>query len=75
MSDQGFSLSADAAFVPILAHRYVVCTSDLDSSGVLSIADAEDAIVYGSSLEEYLVREFLRDPLSGSTIADSAKSS
>jgi hypothetical protein len=59
MADQGFSLDEAASLVPIYAHRYVVCTSDLDSSVVLSIADAEDAIVYGSSLQEYLEREFL----------------
>ena len=61
MAEQGFDLAADAGLAPIYIHRFVVCTSDLNSSPVLSIYDGSDAIVYGSSLKEYLEREFLRD--------------
>lgn len=61
LAEQGFDLPADAELVPIYAHRYVVCTSNLDCSVVLSIVvRSTDAIVYGKSLEEYLEREFLR---------------
>jgi hypothetical protein len=61
LREQGFDLSGQANLVPIFAHRYVVCTSNLDFSAVLSIAVHDvDAIVYGNSLQEYLEREFLR---------------
>ena len=60
--EQGFDLPAEAQLVPIYFHRYVVCTPDLNRSPVLSIADhSTDAIVYASSLREYLEREFLND--------------
>lgn len=36
------------------------CTSRLDSSVVLSIADEYYAIVYGNTLQEYLENEFLK---------------
>jgi len=62
LAEQGFVLGPEESLVPIYIHRYVVCTSDLGSSVVLSIADGDDAIVYGRSLREYLEREFLRDP-------------
>jgi hypothetical protein len=62
LAEQGFNLPAEAKLVPIYAHRYVVCTSNLDCSVVLSIVvHSTDAIVYGKSLEEYLEREFLRE--------------
>lgn len=60
MADQGFALAADDSLMPVYLHRYVVCTARFDSSVVLSIADGDDAIVYGNSLEEYLKTEFLR---------------
>lgn len=64
LAGQGFDLPSEANLVPIFAHRYVVCTADLNSSVVLSIVVNEvDAIVYGSSLQEYLETEFLRDPI------------
>ena len=63
MAEQGFVLAPGADLVPIYIHRYVVCTSNLESSVVLSIHDGADAIVYGNSLKEYLEREFLRDAL------------
>src|SRR5712671_2356649 len=59
LGDEGFDLADDESLVPIYGHRYIVCTSDLNSSVVLSIAGGADAIVYGRSLEEYLQREFL----------------
>jgi hypothetical protein len=61
MSEQAFDLPLEAILLPIYGHRYLVCTSDLESSVVLSIGDHNDAIVYGNSLKEYLEREFLRD--------------
>jgi hypothetical protein len=61
LAGQGFELSAEASLVPICSHRFVVCTSNLDSSVVLSIVvNSIDAIVYGNSLREYLEKEFLR---------------
>jgi hypothetical protein len=45
LAEQGFDLPAEAKLILLYAHRYVVCTSDLVSSVVLSIADGEDAIV------------------------------
>ena len=59
LSDQGFVLPAEASLVPIYGSRYLVCTSDPNSSVVLSIEDGADAIVYGDSLKGYLEREFL----------------
>ncbi|HUI76762.1 MAG TPA: hypothetical protein VLY24_02575 [Bryobacteraceae bacterium] len=59
LSDQGFELGPESDLMPFYIHRYVVCTADLDSTVVLSIADGEDAIVYGESLQKYLEREFL----------------
>jgi hypothetical protein len=60
MAMQGFDLSPSATLAPIYGHRYLVCTSDLNRSVVLSIDGPDDAIVYGNSLQEYLEREFLR---------------
>jgi hypothetical protein len=57
--DEGFELESTAALVPIFSHRYLVCSSDLDKSPVLSIMGT-DAIVYGNSLRIYLQREFLK---------------
>ena len=60
LAEQGFELPAEARLVPIYGHRYVVCTSNLNSSVVLSVVLKDtDAIVYGNSLREYLEREFL----------------
>jgi hypothetical protein len=60
LMEQGFDLPPQAGLVPIYGHRYVVCTSNVESSVVLSIVVHEvDAIVYGNSLREYLEREFL----------------
>ena len=62
LREQGFDLPAEADLVPIDGHRYVVCTSDLNSSVVLSIlVHSTDAIVYANSLQEYLERDFLGD--------------
>jgi len=61
LAEQGVELPAEASLVPIYGHRYVVCTSNLNSSVVLSVVLKDtDAIVYGNSLREYLEREFLR---------------
>jgi len=50
--------------VPVFAHRYVVCSSNLDDSVVLSIVVHDtDAIVYANSLREYLEEEFLETAL------------
>ena len=60
LAQQGFELLPEANLMPIYAHRYVVCSSNLDSSVVLSIVVRDvDAIVYGNSLREYLEKEFL----------------
>jgi hypothetical protein len=62
LREQGFDLPPEAALVPIYLHRYVVCTSDLNLSVVLSVVvHSTDAIVYGNSLQEYLEREFLAE--------------
>jgi hypothetical protein len=62
LAEQGFELAAEASLVPIFSHRYLVCTSNLDSCAVLSIVvNAVDAIVYGDSLREYLEKDFLLD--------------
>jgi len=62
LAEQGFELAVEADLVPIFAHRYVVCSANLESSVVLSIVvNATDAIVYANSLREYLEKEFLRD--------------
>jgi len=60
LASQGFHLGENANLVPIYGHRYVVSTPDPSSSVVLSVVVNEvDAIVYGDSLQEYLVKEFL----------------
>ena len=63
MAEQGFDLPATTNLVPIYGHRHLVCTSDLDSSAVLSIDASGDAILYANSLQEYLQIEFLRERL------------
>jgi len=64
LAGQGFKLPAEASLVPVYFHRYLVCTTDLNSSVVLSIVvNATDAIVYGNSLKEYLEEEFLGDSI------------
>ncbi len=64
LAGQGFELPAEASLVPVYFHRYLVCTTDLNSSVVLSIVvNATDAIVYGNSLKEYLEKEFLGDSI------------
>jgi hypothetical protein len=60
LREQGFDLPPKADLVPIHGHRYVVCTSDLNRSVVLSIVvHGTDAIVYGNSLQESLEHDFL----------------
>jgi hypothetical protein len=63
LAEQGFDLAQEAGLVPFYIHRYVVCTSNLDSSVVLSIASGSDAIVYGDSLQEYLEKEFFGESI------------
>ena len=59
LAGQGFELPAEARLVPLYIHRYVVCTSDLNSSVVLSIVvNATDAIVYGNSLRNIWKKNF-----------------
>jgi hypothetical protein len=58
LAEQGFDLETEAALVPVYSHRYIVCTSDPAQSTILSISGT-DAIVYGETLREYLVMEFL----------------
>jgi len=56
-----YDLPRGAGVVPIFSHRFVVCGPDPESSVVLSIVTNDvDAIVYARSLEDYLVREFLK---------------
>jgi hypothetical protein len=59
LSREGFDLPANAGLLAIYAHRCVVCGKDPERSVVLSIAHEHDAIVYATSLEEYLLKEFL----------------
>jgi SMI1/KNR4 family protein SUKH-1 len=59
MAEQGIDLPAATNLLPIYGHHYLVCTSDLNRSVVLSIL-GEDAVVYGHSLQEYLQGEFLQ---------------
>jgi hypothetical protein len=59
MTEQGFTLPTNATLVPVYSTRFLVCTSNLDDSTVLSIHSAADAVVYGNSFAQYLEREFL----------------
>ncbi len=60
LASEGYELPPGAGLVPIYGHRFVVCGPDPESSAVLSIVvDSVDVIIYGRSLEEYLLREFL----------------
>jgi len=59
LEEQGFHLPANAKLVPVYAHRYLVCSPNVDGSPVLSIWNSSDAIVYGRSLLDYLEREVL----------------
>jgi hypothetical protein len=55
LAEQGFNLSSSAHLLPVFAHRYVICTSEPDTSVVLSIVAHEvDAIVCADSLQAYL---------------------
>jgi hypothetical protein len=65
MEEQGFTIPSQCDFVPIYAHRYVLCTENASESTVLSIHDSTDAIVCGATLAEYLQREFLAPQNSG----------
>jgi hypothetical protein len=56
--EQGVALEDGADLVPIYGHRYIVCSSDLNQSVVLSI-EGTDAILFGDSLRAYLQMEFL----------------
>lgn len=60
MAEQNSSLSPDASLVPISIHRYIIRYFEPDSSVVLSIWDAEDAVFYGFSPKQYREREFLQ---------------
>lgn len=60
MAEQGLVLAPEDRLVPIYDIRFAVCTPDPASCVVLSFADGWDAIVYGSTLQEYLGREFLK---------------
>ena len=60
LASQGFDLDDNSGLIPIYSHRYVVSTPNLSSSVVLSIVVNDvDAIVYGDSLEDWLIKEFL----------------
>jgi len=61
LAEEGFQLGQDAKLLPIFSHRYVVCSSGVEVSAVLSLWDSTDAIVYGQSLPEYLQREVFGD--------------
>jgi hypothetical protein len=58
LSEQGYYLEAKSKLLPIYSHRYLVCSDNNKTSVVLSIMGT-DAIVYGASLAEYLLVEFL----------------
>ena len=62
LKDDGYELAPEATLVPIYGHRYIVCSSDLSKSTVLSIVGT-DAIVYGDSLLMYLLHELRYDSL------------
>ncbi|HEY2859252.1 MAG TPA: SMI1/KNR4 family protein [Terracidiphilus sp.] len=63
LAEEGLVLSETAKFMPIYAHRFVVCDGAERNCPVLSIWSPEDAIIFGNMLREYLEREFLgKDP-------------
>jgi hypothetical protein len=68
LAAQEFDLTTALSLVPVYEHRYLVCTPDLKSSVVLSVYSDQDAIVYGTSLQEYLQREFILEPRWGSDL-------
>jgi hypothetical protein len=55
--EESFQVFPDDVLVPIYGHRYLVCSADSRQSMVLSIVGS-DAIVYGTSLIDYLKHEF-----------------
>ena len=60
LADQGFDLATEVGLMPIVSHRYVVCSPNPESSVVLSVVvEGTDAIVYADSLRDYLEKEFL----------------
>jgi hypothetical protein len=61
LEESGFHLPDDAKLIPICGHRYLVCCPILDSSPVLSVWDASDAIVDGRFLLKYFEREVLSE--------------
>jgi hypothetical protein len=62
LAADNFDLTTAISLVPVYEHRYLVCTADLSSSFVLSVNSVEEAAVYGTSLQEYLQREFVLEP-------------
>jgi hypothetical protein len=59
LAQEGFNLSQSANLVPIYAHRYVVCSPGTEDCPVLSIWAADDVVIYGHTLRDYLIAEFL----------------
>jgi hypothetical protein len=57
LAEEMILLNHDSVWVPIYAHRFIVCNGDKHESKVLSIMGL-DAILYASSLREYLELEF-----------------
>jgi hypothetical protein len=67
--DRCSELIADAPkLIPVYGHRYIVSGAEPHSNPVLSVHQT-DIIVYGATLEQYLLHEFLgqknSDPLDG----------
>jgi hypothetical protein len=46
---------------PMFAHRYMIMDEATDTAVVLSIIDRSDIVVYGASVEDYLLRELELD--------------
>jgi hypothetical protein len=57
LAEEGFDLRENARLIPIYGHRFVVCLPEGETCAVVSILNAFDAIVYGSSVSDYLYRE------------------
>ena len=58
LQEDGYELQKEAVLVPVYGHRFIVCGQNPAESVVLSICDT-DAIVYATTLQEYLQQEFL----------------
>ena len=62
LRSEGLDATEPVRFLPFYMHRYVLCMSDPGKSIVASVVVRDvDAILFASSLQQYLEKEFLQE--------------